>query len=134
MLQPITLYVTTAVIFLALDVIGLKYLIRPVFETHIGPLLLETPRWGPAAIFYLFYIAALLWLVSWPSYQTGDLARLALNAAIFGAVTYGTYEFTNLATLKDWSWSQVWLDLGWGIALTTVAATGGAMLTRSLTG
>ncbi|WP_425050464.1 DUF2177 family protein [Psychromarinibacter sp. S121] len=124
------LYVTTCVIFLALDAVGLTLMIRPAFERHVGDLLAF--RLAPAAIFYLFYVAVLVWLVTWPA-MTGDvpLSRLVLNAALFGAVAYGTYEFTNLATLKPWHWSMVAIDLTWGTLLTTVAAVGGVTVTRA---
>ena len=55
------------------------------------------------------------------------------RAGLFGAVAYGTYEFTNLATLKPWHWSMVALDLTWGTFLTTVAAVGGVTITRAFT-
>ena len=58
------LYVSTAVIFLALDALMLTFVMRPLFERHIGGLLLENIRMVPAALFYLAYVAGLVWLVS----------------------------------------------------------------------
>ena len=29
-------------------------------------------------------------------------------------MAYGTYEFTNLATLKGWHWQMVVVDVSWG--------------------
>lgn len=129
----VVLYLSTAIVFLGLDVIGLRYLIRPVFERQIGDLLADPFRLGPAAVFYLFYVLALLILVTAPMLETGSYGRIALKAALFGAVGYGTYEFTNLATLKAWTWGMVALDLSWGIFLTTVAALAGVAITRALT-
>ncbi len=53
------LYVTTAVIFLALDALMLSFVMRPLFERHIGGLLLEDIRMVPAVLFYLAYVAGL---------------------------------------------------------------------------
>jgi uncharacterized membrane protein len=43
---------------------------------------------------------------------------------------YGTYEFTNLATLKDWTPQMVATDFSWGVVLTGVSATVGVWVTR----
>lgn len=128
------LYILTASLFLGLDMIGLRLIVAPVFERQIGHLMLDSPRIGPAAVFYLFFVGAAVWLVSWPAVSDGALLRVALNAAILGAAAYGTYEFTNLATLKDWSWAQVWTDLIWGTCLTGFSVTAGLWITRQITG
>ena len=57
-MQILTLYLTTSVVFLALDIVMLKRVLYPLFSSNLGDWLLEDPRMGPAAIFYLFYVAA----------------------------------------------------------------------------
>lgn len=127
----IALYLITFGVFLALDFVGLSYLVKPTFEKDIAPLLLDSPRIGPAFVFYAFYIACLLWFVSWPAMQNGhSLAWVFASAALLGAMAYGTYEFTNLATLKDWTWRMVATDLIWGTVLTGTSATLGVVATR----
>ncbi len=128
----VILYLSTALIFLVLDAIMLSTVMRPLFERYIGDMLGDL-NLGAAAGFYLFYVAALLWLVSWPALSDQGYGRLILNAAIFGAAAYGTYEFTNLATLRGWSWQMVAVDLTWGTVLTAVSATAGVAITRALT-
>ncbi len=126
------LYFATFGIFLVIDFFGLSYLIKPVFERDIGPLLLDRFRILPALIFYAFYVGVLLWFVSWPAVmQDKSLWWVFGNAAILGALGYGTYEFTNLATLRDWTPQMVATDLSWGILLTAVSATAGVAITRA---
>jgi uncharacterized membrane protein len=36
---------------------------------------------------------------------------------LFGLVIYATYELTNMALLKNWSWITVILDTAWGSIL-----------------
>ena len=129
-MTQIVLYLSTAAIFLVIDAIMLSTVMKPLFERHLGDTLLQEIRLAPAVLFYLFYIFALQWLVTAPALETGPSWRLALNAAVFGAVAYGTYEFTNYATLKAWSWEMVAVDFTWGIVLTTVSALGGLYVTR----
>lgn len=131
-MTPIVLYLSTAVIFLVIDIIMLTTVMKPLFERHLGDALLQEIRLAPAVLFYLFYIFALQWLVTGQAVEDGPSWRVALNAALFGAVAYGTYEFTNYATLKPWSWEMVAVDFSWGIILTTVSAIGGLYVTRML--
>ena len=41
---------------------------------------------------------------------------------VFGVVAYGTYNLTNMATIKNWSVNVVIVDMVWGGILTGVAA------------
>ena len=130
----VILYATTFVIFLGLDFVGLTTIVKPVFDRYIGDLLLENFRLLPALAFYAFYVAVLLWFVSWPALtQEKSLLWVLGNAALIGALGYGTYEFTNLAVMKGWTWEMLLTDLTWGTVLTAISATGGVYITRLLT-
>jgi len=124
-MQTVWLYLVTGVVFLGLDMIGLRVLMRPLFEAHVGDLLARPLRLGPAAVFYLFYVAGLLWLISVPAMQSGQPLKALLGGMVLGALCYGTYEFTNYATLARWSMAQVAVDLVWGTVLTGFAAWAG---------
>ena len=124
------LYISTLVLFLAIDVVGIRLLIRPVFERHIGDLLADQFRLGPAAAFYAFYILGLLYFVSVPALREGAPVQALLAGALLGLMCYGTYEFTSLAVMRDWSWAQVVTDTLWGGFLTGLAAWAGVTITR----
>jgi len=132
-MQIAILYGVTAFIFLGLDVIGLNFLIKPIFDAEIGDMLLETPRWGAAAAFYLAYVGGLLFFVCAPALRAETaLKTVFVTGALFGAICYGAYEFTNLATLKGWTWRLTVIDVAWGAALNGVSATAGVALTRAI--
>ena len=57
-----------------------------------------------------------------------------LNGAILGFVAYGTYEWTNYATLDAWHPRMVFTDWAWGTVLTGVSAAGGVWVTRAVFG
>jgi uncharacterized membrane protein len=129
----IILYVVTLVVFLGLDYLGLSYLIKPTFEQQIGAIMADSPRLGPAVIFYAFYVGVLLWFVSWPALEDGKTLLWVFGSGVLiGAMAYGTYEFTNLATLKDWTWRMVATDFTWGSLLTGVSATAGVAVARAI--
>ncbi len=125
MLQAALLYAVTATVFLGLDIVGIRLLIRPVFERHVGHLLAEPLRLGPAALFYLAYVAGLLWMVSWPALKAEAPLQALIGGMVLGLLCYGTYEMTNYATLADWSWEQVIVDGAWGMLLTGFSAWAG---------
>lgn len=131
-MKILILYCATASIFLTADLIGLRFLIRPVFERHIAHLFADPFRVLPAALFYLGYVAGVLWFVSIPAMRSGDPTTALMNGALLGLMAYGTYEFTNYATLRDWSMAQVAVDTAWGGVLTGVSAWAGIMLVRAI--
>jgi uncharacterized membrane protein len=46
----------------------------------------------------------------------------ALLGAALGFLAYGTYDVTNLATIKGWPWRMAAIDMAWGSALTALSA------------
>jgi uncharacterized membrane protein len=130
-MQTAILYVTTAVIFLGLDSVMLKLHMQPLFQRFLGDQLLADIRILPAALFYLSYIAGLVYLVSLPALKTGS--AIIVPAAIIGAMAYGTYEFTSYAIMKSWSPILVMNDLAWGTVLTAFSAWAGVTITRAVT-
>lgn len=124
----IVLLVVTAVVFLALDALMLSLVIQPLFMQHIGPLLADPIRLGPAILFYVGYVAGLVWLVSLPALREGR--SVVGPAAVLGALAYGTYELTSYAIMRDWHLSMVLTDLAWGTVLTAVSAWAGVAAAR----
>lgn len=131
-MPTLILYVSTAVIFLAADAVMLRVVMKPLFERHLGEALLDSPRLLPALGFYLFYVVGIVWFAGLPAYLQ-EQPRIALgNGLLLGALAYGTYEFTNWATLRDWSGQQVAVDFTWGIVLTGVSAWLGVLIARAI--
>ena len=127
-----TLYATTAVVFLVLDAIMLTLVMKPLFTRHIGPLMADPLRLAPAALFYLAYVAGLLYLVSLPALKTG--APLIVPALVIGLMAYGTYEFTSWSIMRDWHWQMVATDVIWGGVLTSFSAWAGVTIARMIHG
>ena len=48
-----------------------------------------------------------------------------LNGGLIGLISYGTYDLTNLASIRDWPLKVTIVDLIWGTVLSaTIAVTG----------
>jgi uncharacterized membrane protein len=130
--MTLTLYAATAAVFLILDAIMLTLVMKPLFTRHIGPLMAEPIRIAPAALFYLAYVAGLVYLVSLPAVKTGS--PIILPALIIGLMAYGTYEFTSWSIMKDWHLQMVATDVTWGGVLTAFSAWAGVTITRMIHG
>ncbi|QPC86790.1 DUF2177 family protein [Mesorhizobium sp. NBSH29] len=125
-------YVATAIVFLGLDFIWLSQIAIGFYKSRIGALLMDEPNLGVSAIFYLFYVAGLVYLAVVPALNSGSWTTALVAGAVFGLVAYGTYDITNLATLKGWSVSVSVVDMIWGMCLSSVAATSGYFIASSL--
>jgi len=131
-MQILFLYISTSLVFLGLDAVMLRFIMRPLFEHHLGTLLLADLRLGPVTIFYLGYVAGVVWLVSFPALRAGVPTQALVAGAVLGALAYGTYEFTNYATLTAWAPTMVAADLTWGTMLTGFSAWAGVALTSAM--
>jgi uncharacterized membrane protein len=116
---------------LVLDALWLGVVARPLYQQGLGPLLADPPRWGFAAAFYLLYPLGVVIFAVLPMGATVAWPRTLLLAALFGLFCYGTYDLTNLATLKGWPVRLAVLDMAWGAVLSVaVAAAAKALVDR----
>jgi uncharacterized membrane protein len=115
-------FVITLVVFLVLDAIWLGVIAPRFYRAQIGFLMADRPRWLAAGVFYLIFVAGLVFFVVSPGVREGLLGKAALRGALFGLVTYATYDLTNLATVKGWPLLVTVVDLGWGTVLSATTA------------
>lgn len=134
MAQYLTAYVATLVVFLGIDFVWLSFVARKFYYDRLGPLLLEQPNFAAASIFYLFYVMGIVHLAIIPALRDGSTSTAVINAAVFGLLAYATYDITNVATLKGWSWEVVAVDIVWGGVLSAVSAYAGYTITKSILG
>lgn len=70
----------------------------------------------------LVYIVAIIsiWLFVLP--KSTSLSSALLWGSILGFVMYAFYDFTNLATLKDYPWTLTVADILWGILVVGIVS------------
>lgn len=115
----LALYVVVVIVFLALDAIWLRKVAMPLFQRHVGALMRDDPDLKVAAVFYAFYCAGVVYFAASPG---ASVAGAFGNGVLLGLIAYGTYECTNMATLKGWDRSMVIADTAWGAFLTGLSA------------
>jgi uncharacterized membrane protein len=130
MLTFLKLYVISFVVFFAIDLFWLGIIAKNLYRNQIGHLLKPDVNWIAAIIFYLVFIVGLVIFVLMPAVEKGNLWHAVLLGALFGFITYATYDLTNLATLKDWPIQVTFIDLAWGTFLGTSTSTVAYLLYR----
>ena len=80
--------------------------------------MLEKPVLPAAAIFYILYVFGLIFLVLKPAIDANSVINAIWLGGVFGLVAYGTYDLTNLATIRGWSVTVTLVDMLWGAFLT----------------
>jgi len=128
--QYIVLYIVTLILFVIADALGLTFILKPLFEANVADLMAPDLLPIPAVAFYLSYVLGLLIFASGPALRARKPFDALWKGGLFGTFCYGTYELTNMATLRGWSWEQVQTDILWGAAVSAGAAFAGLMIAR----
>ena len=115
-IQIIYLYLVTVPVFFIIDMVWLGVVAKDFYQQQLG-YLMGPVNWTAAIVFYLVYIVGILLFAVYPALQEGSLMKAVIFGALFGFFTYATYDFTNLATVKDWSFLVTVVDVMWGTFL-----------------
>jgi len=123
-------YAGTLLSFLLIDAIWLGLIAKSFYRDQLGDLMLRSPNFAVAAIFYLFFAAAIVVLAVRPGLDAGSLWTTVGYGALLGLAAYGTYDMTNLSTLKGWPVTLSIVDMVWGTVLTAAASACGYAAVR----
>ncbi len=119
------------IFMILIDSVWLALMLKRFYIPNIGHFLKELMAIWPAVIFYILYGIAMNVFVVLPALKnnTGYLELLPLGL-LFGMVTYGTYDLTNQATLKNWPWIVTVVDIAWGSCLAAAVSLISTFMTR----
>lgn len=131
-MKYVYLYLIAAVVFLAADALWLGVIARGFYQSQIGALLLERPRFGVAIVFYALYVVGLLYFAVVPGLEAGRLGLTVMNAALFGFFCYLTYDASNLSTLKGYTLPFAVVDTLWGTFASGATAAIAFLAARGL--
>lgn len=135
MTQYIIAYIATAAAFAVIDLLWIGIIARNFYFDRLGDIL-QINLWG-ALIFYLVYIAGIVYFAIAPALAAPEVATwkmVLLGGCVFGFFAYATYDLTNLATIKDWSYVVTVVDMVWGTILTGSSAVAGYLITKFFIG
>lgn len=125
MLKTLLVYLLTAGVFFALDMLWLGLAAKNFYQKQLHGFLSEKVNWTAAIIFYLLFIVGIFIFSILPAVEKNSFSKALILGALFGFFTYATYDLTNLATLKNWPMMVVLVDILWGIFLTASTSMAG---------
>jgi uncharacterized membrane protein len=127
-------YISTLVVFVAIDFVWLSTMADVLYRPTLGPMLAPEFRPLPAILFYFIYAAGLTFFAVRPGLATAKLGTSALYGGLLGFMAYATYDLTNQATLVNWTTTLTVANLIWGSLLSAVSACAGHWITEKLGG
>ena len=85
----------TLAVFLLLDLVWLGLVARGIYLDAIGHLMAPAPYVPAVMLFYLLFPLFLAWFAFIDAPDRDNAWPVGLRGALFGLVTYGTYDLTN---------------------------------------
>jgi uncharacterized membrane protein len=126
------LYLLTVPVFFVIDIVWLGYVAKGFYRSHLKNFLSPDVNWTAAVIFYMIYIAGIIFFAVRPALAESAWMEAALLGGLYGFFTYATYDLTNLATLKKWPLKVVVVDILWGVFLCTAVASASLQIAQRL--
>jgi len=90
------------------------------------------PKLVPALIFYLIFVVGIIIFAVLPGYESQNIWKTIFLGALFGMLSYSTYDLTNLATLKNWPTSVTIIDIIWGTSVSVITSVAGYLIATLL--
>jgi uncharacterized membrane protein len=119
-----TLYLAALVPFLVIDLIWLGVVAKGLYRREMGDLIRQPINKTAALAFYLLYPLGLVIFVLPQALAPGGggVSEAFIRGALLGMLAYGTYDLTNLATVRGFSTKIALIDWVWGTLLTGAVA------------
>lgn len=121
-MEVIRNYLIAFVVFFVIDIAWLGFIAKGFYREQLGFIMAPKTNWPAAVVFYLIFIAGLMFFAINPALAKDSVKHAFLLGALFGFMTYATYDMTNLATLKDWPLVISIIDIIWGTLLNALTA------------
>jgi uncharacterized membrane protein len=120
-MQYVVAYVVALVVFGAVDVAWLVVMGSRLYKPTLGDILLPAVRPWPAIVFYLMFPIGITVFAVLPGLRGGLAMTLGLGL-LLGAIAYATYDLTNFATIRNWTFQLALIDIVYGAFVTALAA------------
>ncbi|HZJ04855.1 MAG TPA: DUF2177 family protein [Nocardioidaceae bacterium] len=110
-------YLIAAAVFSLLDLVWLGLIAKELYRDLLGDLVAENTNVPAAVLFYAIFIGGLVYFVIGPAIADGSWTKAVIGGAVYGLVTYATWDLTNLSVIEDFPATIVPIDMAWGTVL-----------------
>jgi uncharacterized membrane protein len=117
MLASAVSYLVTLATFVAVDMAWLGTMASRFYKPTLGDIAIAVVNLPPAVVFYAIYPVGLMIFAIEPALRAGSWLNAPIYGALFGFFTYATYDLSNQATLRNWTFSLTAIDVVWGTFL-----------------
>lgn len=111
-----------------LDFIWMGFVTQKFYVSQLEPIgrikdgKFEVVYWAGFVVYALLALGVVTFVI--PRLSVADpLTTAFFYGGLFGLVTYGVYDFTNVAILKDWGLLVTAADVAWGVVSVGTATT-----------
>jgi uncharacterized membrane protein len=127
-------YLACLLVFGAIDAVWISTMASRLYRPILGDILLADLRVAPALVFYFLFPIGLLIFAVFPSLRNDSWTTAAIYGLLFGAFTYGTYDLTNYATMRNWNLQITVIDIVYGAVVAAIASTAAYAAARAMGG
>jgi len=125
MMKYLAAYGAAVLALIVMDAVWIGFIASGFYSRNIGHLMAASPNIAAALLFYAVYPLGLLAFAIAPTRGQAGWRGTAATGAAFGFFAYGTYDLSNLATLRDWPVTVSIVDVIWGCFVSAASATAG---------
>jgi uncharacterized membrane protein len=117
MLASAVIYLVTLATFVVVDMAWLGTMASRFYKPMLGDIAIAGVNLPPAVVFYAVYPVGLMIFAIEPALRAGSWLNAPIYGALFGFFTYATYDLSNQATLRNWTFTLTAVDVVWGTFL-----------------
>lgn len=118
----ITNFFAILIPLVALDAVWLLGIAKGFYARYMGFLFNQSINFIPIYFFYPIYSLGILFFVLIPALNANSWMEALWRGALLGLVSYGAYDLTNHATISGWPKIMTFVDMGWGVVLTSLTS------------
>ncbi len=118
-MKPAIQFLVAIVFLLILDSLWLGFIMKKFYHTELGTLMrtvdgqFKPILWAAGMVYFAIALGIVVFVLP----RATDLAQSFIYGACLGFIIYGVYDFTNLATIQNWSLKLTIVDVAWGAFL-----------------
>lgn len=113
------LFVLGLVALITMDIVWLGVIMKSFYAIQLGPIgrMVNgelSPDWTSViGAWILIVVGSVVFVV--PRIRQGSILYTFCMGGLYGLIVYGVYDLTNYATLAQWPWAMVVVDVAWGV-------------------